>query len=133
MVVVVVVVVATTSTTFIIASTTTLLDHDWRSLMVHGLNAKKLGNKCNKLAGFSLATGSPKQIWHCIQHRPGGCTWATIAASFVQQETRKIKVVHFLTRHASTSAPGQNIVETLLSCLSLIELVCPVKPVWFHM
>ncbi len=32
----------------------------------------KLGNACNKLAGFSLATGSPKAIWHGIQRCPGG-------------------------------------------------------------
>ena len=95
-VVVVVVDVATASTTtIIITSTATRLVHDWRSLIVHLLSEKKLGNKCSRLAGFSLAAESPRQIWHCIQRRLGGCTWAAGAASFIQQETGKRKVVHF--------------------------------------
>jgi hypothetical protein len=55
-----------------------------------------------------------------------------LQASFNKRQARE-KWFIFLTRHASTSVPGQRIVEPLLSCSSLVEQACRVKTVWFHM
>ena len=87
-----------------------------------------------------MAAGSPRQIWHGIQHRPGRrCSWATskqatcgtkqfdLANLFNKRQAREKLFRHALTRHACRSVPGQTIFEPLFSCSSLVEQDCQVK------
>ncbi len=64
--------------------------------MVHRLSEKQTWQQVQQACRIQSGSGSPKQIWHCIQCRLGGCTWAAGAASLAQQETSKRKVVQFL-------------------------------------
>ena len=144
-VVVVVAVAVATTTTTTTATTTTPLDHDWRSLMARRLS-NKLDNECTSLLG---------SVWQRVAPGTFGTAPNTVRAedargqqasklhvapnsvdpaSFVKQETNTSKVVQFsLTRHASTSVPGQNMLNHFLSCSSLVEQACRVKTVWFHL
>ena len=133
-VLVVVVAVATASTTtIIIASTTTRLVHDWRSLMVHLLSKKNLATSAASL---------PDSVWQ--RRAPGkfGIASNTVLAnargqqamqaSFKKRQARKCGSIFFWTQHASTSVPGQNLLNHFsLACL-LVNKLAGSKTVWLH-
>ena len=79
---------------------------------------------CRSVPGQQIF--EPLLSW--LHKRQASHTWnqTVLTGRLVQQETSKRKVVqHFLTRHASTSAPGQQMFEPLFfSCWSLVEQVC---------
>jgi len=65
-----------------------------------------------------------------LHKRQASHTWnqTVLTGRLVQQETVKRKVVQtFVTWHASTSVPGQQMFEPLFPCLSLVEQVCRSK------